>query len=93
MSVFQSVLSFSDPPSISQSSVAAIAILKRIIPFLDANKYPLLVHAFPYLTYVAEPSRVRLDYALFNTTDVVVRDGNLGYKNLFDAMVDSVYWA
>ncbi|KAK9285367.1 hypothetical protein L1049_024558 [Liquidambar formosana] len=93
MSVYLTVLSYSNPPSISQFSAAAIAILAPIIRFLEANKYPLLCHVYPYSAYIADPNKVRLDYTLFNATEVVVVDGKLGYKNLFDAMVDSMYWA
>ncbi|XP_028125085.1 putative glucan endo-1,3-beta-glucosidase GVI [Camellia sinensis] len=40
-----------------------------------------------------KPNEIQLSYALLNSNDVVVRDGTLEYKCLFDAIVDSVYSA
>ncbi|KAK8928582.1 hypothetical protein KSP39_PZI017595 [Platanthera zijinensis] len=65
-------------------------MLQPIIYYLAFNKAPLLVNVYPYYAYAAKPDVVGLDYVLFTTSGVVVEDGNLGYSNMFDAMVDAM---
>lgn len=87
------VLGVSYPPSQGAFSEASSAVMAPIAAYLEASKIPLLVNIYPYFAYAGNPNEVRLDYALFTAKEVVVRDGGLGYYNLFDAMVDSVYSA
>ncbi|KAI3867619.1 hypothetical protein MKW98_005996 [Papaver atlanticum] len=85
------------PQSIKVTTVVAMGVLGVSYPpsaaFLAKPGFPLFLNVYPYFAYASNPSKIRLDYALFNTTDVVVQDGNLQYKNLFYAMVDSMIWA
>ncbi|KAI3897497.1 hypothetical protein MKW92_032845 [Papaver armeniacum] len=87
------VLGISYPPSAGEFSNVTAPIMEPIIAFLAAESYPLLVNVYPYFAYIGNPKDISLDYALFNSNEVVVRDGELEYKNLFVAMVDAVYAA
>ncbi|KAI7744829.1 hypothetical protein M8C21_018221 [Ambrosia artemisiifolia] len=87
------LLARSYPPSQGDFSEAAKPAMQQVAGFLASNGYPILVTAYPYFAYAGDPNNVPLQYALINSTEVVVRDGDLGYTNLFDAMVDGVYAA
>lgn len=92
-SVATSVLGVSYPPSKGEFAENVRPIMQSIAGFLAQNKFPLLVNVYPYFAYVYNPENVPLSYALFNSSEVVVRDGGLGYKNIFDATMDAVYSA
>ncbi|XP_057969511.1 probable glucan endo-1,3-beta-glucosidase BG5 [Malania oleifera] len=87
------VLGESYPPSAGEFSDEAKTDMTNVVSFLAQHGSPLLVNVYPYFAVAADPQQVRLDYALFTATGTVVQDGNLGYSNLFDAIVDSMFWA
>ncbi|KAI7991856.1 hypothetical protein LOK49_LG12G01546 [Camellia lanceoleosa] len=62
--------------------------MELIIQFLAANKSPLLANIYPHFAYNVDPQHISLPYALFTASD-----GQSGYQNLFDAMLDAVYLA
>ncbi|KAF8389449.1 hypothetical protein HHK36_026144 [Tetracentron sinense] len=87
------VLGSSYPPSNGVFSEDVAPNMVPITRFLEANQSPLLVNIYPYFAYASDPVNIRLDYALFTAADVVVTDVYMGYRNLFDAIVDAAYVA
>ncbi|PON93215.1 Glycoside hydrolase [Trema orientale] len=67
--------------------------LDPIIGHLVYAKTPLFANIYTYFSYAGNPGQISLPYALFTSPSVVVWDKGLGYQNLFDAMLDSLYSA
>jgi Glycosyl hydrolases family 17 len=64
-----------------------------IVNFLVNTGNPLFVNVYPYFSYKINYPQIAQDYALFIASGTPVQDGSYSYQNLFDAMVDSVYYA
>ncbi|KAK3034487.1 hypothetical protein RJ639_032476 [Escallonia herrerae] len=86
-------LANSYPPSAAMFSAEAHETVVQVLKFLSAQANPLMINVYPYFAYASDPVNVRLDYAQFTATGPVVVDGSLSYQNLFDAIVDSFFWA
>ncbi|XP_047333081.1 glucan endo-1,3-beta-glucosidase, basic isoform-like [Impatiens glandulifera] len=87
------LLGVSNLPSQGMFRADASGFIAPIAKFLVANGSPLLVNMYPYKAYVDSKGKFLLDYALFKSPGVVVKDGALGYQNLFDAMIDTFHSA
>ncbi|KAK7816037.1 glucan endo-1 [Quercus suber] len=88
-----SLLGNSSPPSAGSFSDSASSYINAIVSILVSTNAPLLANVYPYIAYTSDPTNIKLEYALFTSPGVVVQDGNLGYQNLFDAILDSLYSA
>ena len=88
-----SLLGNSFPPSVGSFSDSASSYINAIVSILGSTNAPLLANVYPYFAYISDPTNIKLEYALFTSPGVVVQDGNLGYQNLFDAILDSLYSA
>lgn len=88
------VLGESFPPSSGVFSEEAGSFMVPIAAYLSQRATPLLVNVYPFFAYVNNRGSIPLDYALLRETETVsVKDKGLEYRNMFDAIVDSVYSA
>ena len=87
------LLGISYPPSKGSFSDSANPYISPIINILRTNDAPLLANVYPYFRYTDNPQSIDLNYALFTSPEVVVQDGQYGYQNLFDALLDALYAA
>ncbi|XP_062008950.1 glucan endo-1,3-beta-glucosidase, acidic-like isoform X2 [Rosa rugosa] len=87
------ILQESYPPSKGSFRQDYRPFLDPIIGFLVGNKSPLLLNMYPYFSFIQNRANIDLRYALFTSPSVVVQDGQSGYQNLFDALLDAHYSA
>ncbi|KAI4313384.1 hypothetical protein L6164_026371 [Bauhinia variegata] len=83
------LLGGSYPPSDGFYSDNAKSYIQPIINFLMSNGAPLLANVYHYFSYKDNQQSISLEYASFTQQG----QNEVGYQNLFDAMLDSLYAA
>ncbi|MQL84914.1 hypothetical protein Taro_017427 [Colocasia esculenta] len=88
------VLQNSYPPSAGAFVPELVELITPFLRFLAATRSPFWINAYPYFAFKDNPSKVPLDYVLFNPnpgmTDPYTR---LSYDNMLYAQVDAVIFA
>eukprot|EP00249_Psilotum_nudum_P001990 c14791_g1_i1 orf=290-1795(-) len=89
------ILMTSFPPSAAAfNDTYTKDFVKPLLAFLESTGSSFMINAYPYLAYSKEPQRVSLDYAFFQSKQMVVDPTtNLEYASMFDAQIDAVYYA
>ncbi|XP_047148784.1 glucan endo-1,3-beta-glucosidase 14-like isoform X1 [Vigna umbellata] len=88
------VLQESYPPSAGSFKNEISGIMSQFLSFLSTTKAPFWINAYPYFAYKDDPSRIPLDYVLFNPNEGMVDPNtNLHYDNMLYAQVDAVTFA
>lgn len=87
------LIGVSYPPSHGAFRGDVRGYLDPIIGYLVYAQAPLLANIYTYFSYAGNPRDISLPYALFTSPSVVAWDGDKGYQNLFDAMLDGLYSA
>ncbi|XP_009801409.1 glucan endo-1,3-beta-glucosidase, acidic isoform X2 [Nicotiana sylvestris] len=86
---YSGVLANTYPPERSIFREEFKSFINPIIQFLARNNLPLLANVYPYFVHVSNTADVSLSYALFTQQGT----NSAGYQNLFDAILDSMYFA
>ncbi|XP_057872972.1 glucan endo-1,3-beta-glucosidase 3 isoform X1 [Cryptomeria japonica] len=85
------------PPSQAYFNQSFNNVIESMLEFLQETDSYLMMNLYPYYTYMQGNGKVPLDYALFQplTPEKEAVDPNtlLHYTNVFDAMVDAVYYS
>ncbi|KAF9604961.1 hypothetical protein IFM89_011654 [Coptis chinensis] len=83
------VLGTSYPPSSGAFSNESASFMSDIIKYLTSEVSPIMVNVYPYFALVSDPTKISLDYALFQSPTPIFMDQGLAYYNLYDAMLDA----
>ncbi|NP_001311736.1 glucan endo-1,3-beta-glucosidase precursor [Nicotiana tabacum] len=86
---YSGLLANTYPPKDSIFREEFKSFINPIIEFLARNNLPLLANIYPYFGHIYNTVDVPLSYALFNQQGT----NSTGYQNLFDALLDSIYFA
>ncbi|KAK2434879.1 hypothetical protein P8452_31899 [Trifolium repens] len=90
IAIDMSLIGNSYPPNDGVFTADASPYIQPIINFLVNNGATLLANVYPYFAYTGDTQcSIPLDYALFRQQG----NNDVGYQNLFDAQLDSVYAA
>lgn len=85
------------PPSTGKFRANILSdVMEPLLHFLNSTKSYFFLDVYPYYAWSRNPTRVSLDYALFeggNGTTYTDHTSGLNYTNLLDQMLDSVAFA
>ncbi|KAI3865910.1 hypothetical protein MKX03_024060 [Papaver bracteatum] len=88
------VLSNSYPPSAGSFEDELSGVMKQLLQFLYKTRAPFWINAYPYFAYKDAPTKIPLDYVLFNPNPGMVDPyTKLHYDNMLYAQVDAVIFA
>ncbi|KAK9715194.1 hypothetical protein RND81_06G148700 [Saponaria officinalis] len=82
------------PPSNCTFSVNMKEYMKSLLEFFSEIGSPFCLNAYPFLTYMSDPTHINVSYALFQkNAGIVDSKTKLHYDNLLDAQIDAAYAA
>ncbi|KAF8410961.1 hypothetical protein HHK36_003498 [Tetracentron sinense] len=88
------VLGNSYPPSAGSFSDDIAGVMTQLLQFLSNTRAPFWINAYPYFAYKDNPTKIPLDYVLFNhNSGMVDPNTKLHYDNMLYAQVDAVIFA
>lgn len=88
------VLEESYPPSSGCFRAELNGIMPQLLQFLESTNSPFWINAYPYFAYKDNPTKISLDYVLFNPSAGMVDPyTKLHYDNMLYAQVDAVIFA
>ncbi|CAG7899067.1 unnamed protein product [Brassica rapa] len=89
-----SVLQESYPPSAGCFRRQVTGVMTQLLSFLHSTKSPFWINAYPYFAYKDSPTKIPLDYVLFNPNPGMVDPyTKYHYDNMLYAQVDAVIFA
>ncbi|CAF2251271.1 unnamed protein product [Brassica napus] len=89
-----SVLQESYPPSAGCFRPQVTGVMTQLLSFLHSTKSPFWINAYPYFAYKDSPTKIPLDYVLFNPNPGMVDPyTKYHYDNMLYAQVDAVIFA
>ncbi|KAG7647991.1 putative glucan endo-1,3-beta-D-glucosidase [Arabidopsis thaliana] len=89
-----SVLQESYPPSAGCFRPEVAGVMTQLLGFLRNTNSPFWINAYPYFAYKDSPTKIPLDYVLFNPNPGMVDPyTKYHYDNMLYAQVDAVIFA
>ncbi|KAL9242446.1 hypothetical protein vseg_016439 [Gypsophila vaccaria] len=68
--------------------------MKPLLEFFSEIGSPFCLNAYPFLTYMSDPTHINISYALFQKNPGIIdSQTKLHYDNLLDAQIDAAYAA